>query len=361
MTNESSKTESLPDVWPGLVEVAEAIGIESIRADLKDQQKMIAQADFWQKSQAAEIAKDLAHNQDLVKAYEVLVSEYDTIKQLEQSDPGEAGQLLPSFRRRLGQFKKNFVAKTDGPAAAAVVLTLTAGAGGTDAQDWVGILGRMYQRWAVANRAQVELLNQQPGEPAGFKSISYKIRRPPNIYGDIQTEAGIHRLIRRSPFNSRQLRQTSFARVEISPMLSAPAAAFALDDADLRYDYFRSSGPGGQSVNKTSSAVRITHKPTAMTVAIQSSRSQHQNKATARSILQARLMARAIKERAARLSDLKGPPPPIEWGSQIRTYTFDPYQLVKDHRSDLSTSNLKAVLDGDIGLFLEADKSSPGR
>jgi peptide chain release factor 2 len=232
------------------------------------------------------------------------------------------------------------------------ILTLSAGAGGTDAQDWTQMLFRMYVRWAENNRYKVTTVDESPGEEAGLKSATIEISGP-FIYAKLKGERGVHRLVRLSPFNSDNLRQTSFAKVEVMPKLDAPDD-LAIDDKDLKVDVYRSGGHGGQSVNTTDSAVRVTHLPTGITVAIQNERSQLQNKETAMTILRSRLAQLQLEQHAEQLSELKGPNQSAEWGNQIRSYVLHPYKQVKDLRTKYETSDPDTVLDGQLDPLINA-------
>ena len=233
----------------------------------------------------------------------------------------------------------------------AAILKLSAGAGGTDAQDWAETLERMYLRWAEKHDMQTELVERSTGEEAGIKNATYIIRGA-FAYGKLRSEHGVHRLVRLSPFNADNLRQTSFALVEIMPEMDAPGEV-EIDDKDLRIDIYRSGGNGGQGVNTTDSAVRITHLPTGTVVAIQNERSQLQNKETALKILKSRLAQMQLEQRAETLADLRAGES-ASWGAQIRNYVLHPYTLVKDTRTKFETHNARGVLDGDIDGFIEA-------
>ena len=233
----------------------------------------------------------------------------------------------------------------------AAILKLSAGAGGTDAQDWAEMLERMYLRWAEKHDMQAELVERSTGEEAGIKNATYIIRGA-FAYGKLRSEHGVHRLVRLSPFNADNLRQTSFALVEIMPEMDAPGEV-EIDDKDLRIDIYRSGGNGGQGVNTTDSAVRITHLPTGTVVAIQNERSQLQNKETALKILKSRLAQMQLEQRAETLADLRAGES-ASWGAQIRNYVLHPYTLVKDTRTKFETHNARGVLDGDIDGFIEA-------
>ncbi len=231
-------------------------------------------------------------------------------------------------------------------------LEVNAGAGGTEAQDWCQILARMYLRWADKRGFKTELMEESPGEEAGLKSISIKIKGE-NAYGWAKTETGVHRLVRISPFDSQARRHTSFASVWVYPVID-DNIEIEIADSDLRIDTYRASGAGGQHVNTTDSAVRITHQPTGIVVQCQSDRSQHKNKATAMSMLRARLYEAELKKREDAANDTEAQKTEIGWGHQIRSYVLQPYQMVKDLRTQHETSNSGAVLDGAIDPFLEA-------
>lgn len=231
-------------------------------------------------------------------------------------------------------------------------LEVNAGAGGTEAQDWCQILARMYLRWADKRGFKTELMEESPGEEAGLKSISIRIKGE-NAYGWAKTETGVHRLVRISPFDSQARRHTSFASVWVYPVID-DNIEIDIVDSDLRIDTYRASGAGGQHVNTTDSAVRITHQPTGIVVQCQSDRSQHKNKATAMSMLRARLYELELKKREDAANDTEAQKTEIGWGHQIRSYVLQPYQMVKDLRTQHETSNSGAVLDGDIDAFLEA-------
>jgi peptide chain release factor 2 len=236
--------------------------------------------------------------------------------------------------------------------ASAAILSINAGAGGTDACDWAEMLLRMYLRWADAHGYAVEELDRQAGDEAGLRSVTVLLRGD-HPYGWLKTEQGVHRLVRISPFDANHRRQTAFAAVSVLPEVE-DAAEVEVDEKDLRVDTYRSSGAGGQHVNKVESAIRITHLPTGIVVACQAERSQHKNRSTAMKVLRARLWERARQERDEKLSALSGEKKEIGFGSQIRSYTLHPSQRVKDHRTDVEVGNADGVLDGDIDRFLRA-------
>jgi len=234
------------------------------------------------------------------------------------------------------------------------IAELHSGAGGTDAQDWCEMLLRMYQRWAERRGFEVEIDEVTAGQEAGLLSATFIVKGR-FAYGLLSAERGVHRLVRMSPFDSQHRRQTSFASVDVTPFLEDLSDEITIDDKDLRVDTYRSSGAGGQHVNKTDSAVRLTHIPTGLVVSVQNERSQHQNKAKALQILGAKLAERQRAERRSELDSLSGPQSDVAWGNQIRSYVMAPYQLVKDLRTQEETGNVDAVLDGDIDDFVEAE------
>ncbi len=232
------------------------------------------------------------------------------------------------------------------------ILSIHAGAGGTDAQDWAGMLLRMYVRYAEKNKWSVQTIDESSGDEAGLKSVTIEISGA-FAFGKLKGEHGVHRLVRLSPFNSDNLRQTSFAKVEIMPKVDTPDEV-TIDEKDLRIDVYRSGGKGGQSVNTTDSAVRITHLPTGIVVAIQNERSQLQNRETAMTILRSRLAQLQLEQHAADIRELKGPNEQAAWGNQIRSYVLHPYKQVKDLRTRYETSDIDGVLDGDLGALVNA-------
>jgi len=234
------------------------------------------------------------------------------------------------------------------------VASLHAGAGGVDSQDWTEMLLRMYLRWAEREGLQAELDEVLPGDEAGTKSATLTVKGT-NAYGLLSAERGVHRLVRLSPFDQAHRRHTSFASLDVIPLISEDEEDVEIDPKDLRIDIFRATGPGGQGVNTTDSAVRITHLPTGITAACQNERSQLQNRAVAMRILASRLAERARREREKKIENLRGERRDIEFGSQIRSYVLHPYRLVKDHRTGVEVGNVDAVLDGDLEPFIEAE------
>ena len=231
------------------------------------------------------------------------------------------------------------------------IVSVFAGAGGVDAADWTQMLARMYLRWSESKGFETQIVDESPGEEAGLKSITFFVRGR-NAYGMFEGERGVHRLVRLSPFDAAHRRHTSFAAVDVVPEIAAgESAAVEIKPDDVRFETFKSGGAGGQHVNKTESAVRIVHLPSGIIVSSQQERSQAQNREVAMSVLRARLAARAAEERDKKLADLRGERQANEWGSQIRSYVLQPYQMVKDHRTGVETSNAQGVLDGDLDVF----------
>jgi peptide chain release factor 2 len=313
---------------------------------------------FWDdQAAAAEISAEHARAQRRLEGFNQLtrdVDDLDELAELAADDEEMAGELagqLSSVERRLAELEEErlFSGRFDaGPA----VVTINAGAGGTDSQDWAEMLVRMYLRWAERRSFKVEMKEASPGEEAGLKSSTFVVRGE-NAYGLFAAERGVHRLIRISPFDSSARRHTSFAQVEVAPLVEGDVDV-AIDDADTRVDTYRASGAGGQHVNKTDSAVRITHIPTGIVAQSQNERSQVQNKATAMQILRSRLLERRELERAEELAKERGEQKSAEWGSQIRSYFLHPDQRVKDHRTGFEVGDTQRVLDGDLDGFVRA-------
>ena len=288
-----------------------------------------------------------------LERYESLRSEYEDATEFLELGEDEAAiaDMADSLERELGRVRED--ALFDGQYDAGdAILEIHAGTGGTDAQDWADMLLRMYLRWASDRGFETEVLEASPGEEAGLKSTTVAVKGE-NAYGTLKAERGVHRLVRLSPFDSAHRRHTAFAQVVVAPLL-ADDVEIEVDESDLRIDTYRSSGAGGQHVNKTDSAVRITHLPTGIVVQCQNERSQSSNKATAMRIMRSRLAELEEEKREAELAKERGAAQDIGFGSQIRSYVLHPYQLVKDHRTDYEVGNTQAVLDGGLDGFVRA-------
>jgi peptide chain release factor 2 len=311
---------------------------------------------FWDdQGAAAEISAQHARAQRRLEGFRKLEADVGDLEELadlaaeDQEMAGELTEQLASVERRLSELEEERLFSGQYDAGDAVV-TVHAGAGGTDSQDWAEMLLRMYLRWAERRGFKVEMKEASPGEEAGLKSSTF-IARGENAYGLFAAERGVHRLIRISPFDASARRHTSFAQVDVAPLVEGDVEV-EIDEGDIRVDTYRASGAGGQHVNKTDSAVRITHIPTGIVVQCQNERSQTQNKATAMQLLKARLLERKELERAEELAKERGEQKSAEWGSQIRSYFLHPDQRVKDHRTNFEVGDAQRVLDGDIDPFV---------
>ena len=334
--------------------------IDDKQAIIDDFESQLATSEIWHNPQhAQDLSKQLAALKRLVDPWLTLKSQADDMLELmEIGDDSMVvefeGQII-AFESEYERLRKDllFDGEFDDQNA---ILRLSAGAGGTDAQDWTEMLERMYLRWAERSEMSVSLVERSTGEEAGIKSAVFEVVGP-FAYGKLKSEHGVHRLVRLSPFNSDNLRQTSFALVEVLPQIDAPEKVH-IDDKDLKIDVYRAGGHGGQSVNTTDSAVRITHIPTGIMVAIQNERSQLQNKETAMKILRSKLAQMQLEQHAASISELQAGES-ANWGSQIRNYVLHPYTLVKDTRTKHETNNAQGVLDGDLNGFMEAYLERP--
>ena len=329
-------------------------------AQVAEFEAQLATSEIWHNpTHAQDVSKQHAALKRLVDPWLTLKAQADDL--LELMDLGD-DTLLGEFEGQIIAMENEFEAlrkdllfdgEYDDHNA---ILRLSAGVGGTDAQDWTEILERMYLRWAERAGMSVSLVERSTGEEAGIKSAVIEVTGP-FAYGKLRSEHGVHRLVRLSPFNSDNLRQTSFALVEVLPQIDAPDEV-SLDDKDLKIDVYRAGGHGGQSVNTTDSAVRITHIPTGIMVAIQNERSQLQNKETALKILRSKLAQLQLEQHAASVAELQAGES-ANWGSQIRNYVLHPYTLVKDTRTKHETNNAQSVLDGDLDGFMEAYLEAP--
>ena len=336
---------------------AERIKLDELSSELENLRAQINAPGFWDDNKKAqEVSKSEADIARRAEPWLELQKEVSDLLELtEMEDSKMATELeaqLSTIDNRLSTLKTDlrFQRPYDDHD---VILSIYAGAGGTDAQDWAQMLLRMYIRWAESQELKAETIEQSAGEEAGLKSVTVKVTGGSYLYGKLIGESGVHRLVRLSPFNSDAKRQTSFAKVEILPVISKPEE-LVLDEKDLKVDVYRSGGSGGQSVNTTDSAVRVTHIPSGIAVAIQNERSQLQNKETAMTILRSRLAALQLEQHAENLAELKGPNQSAEWGNQIRSYVLHPYKQVKDLRTNYETSDAEKVLDGNLNPLIDA-------
>jgi peptide chain release factor 2 len=314
---------------------------------------------FWDdQERAAKVSAEHASVKRRLDSFRSLETDVDDLEALEEmaaedeSIASELGDQRASVENRLAELEEArlFSGRYDSGDA---VVTVNAGAGGTDSQDWAEMLLRMQMRWAERRRMKVELKEASPGEEAGIKSATF-IARGENAYGLFSAEKGVHRLVRISPFDAQSRRHTAFAGVEVAPLVEDDVE-IEIDPEDLQIDTYRASGAGGQHVNKTDSAVRITHKPTGIAVQCQNERSQSANRATAMAMLRSKLLEREEQKRREEIAKEKGEAQDVGWGSQIRSYVLHPYTMVKDHRTNVEVGNAQSVLDGDLDEFVRAE------
>lgn len=342
----------------GLDEAWDRLRLDDKAVTLAELDEQLADPDLWRDPSHAEtVNRQAASLRAQLEPWQVLraqVQDSDELTELgEDSDEAfvrELGTQVDALEARFAELKKDLLFQGDYDDHAAI-LKLSAGAGGTDAQDWTEMLERMYLRWAEKSGMKADLIERSTGEEAGIKAATYSISGP-FAYGRLKSEHGVHRLVRLSPFNSDNLRQTSFALAEVMPEIDTPDEV-QLDDKDLKIDVFRAGGHGGQSVNTTDSAVRVTHIPTNTVVAIQNERSQLQNKETALKILRSKLAQMQMEQHAERLSDLRAGES-ASWGNQIRNYVLHPYTMVKDTRTKFEDRDASGVLDGKLDDFMTA-------
>ena len=345
---------------PMLKELGASLNLDAGGERIAELSRYMEAPDFWDDPERSQkMTKELKSLEDTVKSYTTLSTQYDDISELiemgyEENDP----EVIPVIQESLDEFTTNLEAlrlstllngEYDKNNA---IIRLNAGAGGTEACDWSGMLYRMYTRYADRNGFSVEVLDMLDGDEAGIKSVTFQVNGE-NAYGYLKSEKGVHRLVRISPFNAAGKRQTSFVSCDVMPEIEEDLDV-EINDDDLRIDTYRSSGAGGQHINKTSSAIRITHLPTGIVVTCQNERSQFQNKDKAMQMLKAKLYMLKQQENEEKISGIRGEVKDIAWGNQIRSYVLQPYTMVKDHRTGASSGNASAVLDGDIDLFISA-------
>ena len=340
--------------------------LAKLESELERSNREIEQEDFWNNLEYAQkVMKEKKSMEDTIQRYRALeksladIEELIELAEMEEA-AGESGEEAEKMAEEIGSLYSTFCKELEDMRLTTLltgkydhcgaIVSIHAGTGGVDAMDWASMLLRMYTRWCEKKGYQVKMLDLQDDTEAGIKSATF-LAEGVNVYGYLKNEKGVHRLVRISPFNAAGKRQTSFAMLEVTPEIDEEIN-IQIDPEDLRIDTYRSSGAGGQHVNKTDSAIRITHLPTNIVVTCQNERSQHQNKEMAMKILTARLTELAEQEHKENLKELKGDYSMNTWGSQIRSYVFQPYTMVKDHRTGAETSNVQAVMDGDLDYFI---------
>ncbi len=350
----------LENMLPDIQDLAGAIGLQQMEKEVAELDMRASADGFWDDMENAQkVTQRAANLKDSIGKYQKLVSDYhDTLTLIELANEEEDTSLLEECTQNVDQIQAAMEEQrlatllTGEYDARNAIMTFHAGAGGTEAQDWAEMLYRMYTHWAERHHFTYKILDYLDGDEAGLKSASILISGP-NAYGYLKSEAGVHRLVRISPFDSSGRRHTSFSAVEVLPELD-DSIHVEIRPEDIKMDVFRSSGAGGQHINKTSSAVRLTHIPTGIVVACQTERSQFQNRDTAMNMLKAKLIEIKEREHLERIEDIKGSQAQIAWGSQIRSYVFMPYTLAKDHRTGYEMGNINAVMDGDLDGFINA-------
>lgn len=328
-------------------------------------EKLTTEPGFWDDNQKAQaILKETAVHKRWVESHTKLSADLDDTSQLlELTDPNSDPESITELKQTLSDIseavsKLEFDSLLSGPDDHRnAILAVHPGAGGTESMDWAGMLFRMYNRWIERRGFTAQLMDYQPGDEAGLKSATIEVNGE-FAYGHLRAESGVHRLVRISPFDAASRRHTSFASIHVYPVVENNIE-IEIKDEDIRIDTYRASGAGGQHVNKTSSAIRITHEPTGIVVTCQSERSQHKNKESAFRVLKSRLYQHEKEELAKKMDKFQQSKKKIEWGSQIRSYVFHPYNMVKDHRTSVETGNIQAVMDGDIEKFIDAYLADP--
>ncbi|MDO4544279.1 MAG: peptide chain release factor 2 [Clostridia bacterium] len=337
------------------------MNVESVQEELASLNDSMAEPDFWSDVENANKVnarvKQLSSKLERLKKLEGRSEDINTLIEMIEEEDDEG--LLDELKAELDEYSKSVAALRlelllKGPYDSCnAVLSLHAGAGGTEAQDWTEMLYRMYTRYCEKHGYAVKELDMLDGDDAGVKSVTFSVSGD-NAYGYMKAEKGVHRLVRISPFDASGRRHTSFASLDVTPIFEEDTDEIKIEPDDIRVDTYRASGAGGQHVNKTSSAIRITHLPTGIVVQCQNERSQLQNKETAMRMLKGKLLELQDREREEQMASIKGEMKKIEWGSQIRSYVFQPYTLVKDHRTGEENGNIQAVMDGELDNFISA-------
>lgn len=345
---------------PDIDDLADALGLDKMKMEIEQLEQRAAQPGFWDDvDNSQKILQKTGALKNKVAEYDALVTAYDdTIALIELANEEEDLSLLDEAQQEFDKIKSRLESQrlqtllTGEYDSRNAILTFHAGAGGTEAQDWAEMLYRMYCRWAERHNFKVKEIDYLDGEEAGLKSAVLLIEGL-NAYGYLKSESGVHRLVRVSPFDASGRRHTSFASLEVMPEIDNTIKV-DIRPEDIKMDVYRASGAGGQKVNKTSSAVRLTHIPTGIVVSCQVERSQYQNRDVAMTMLKSKLLEIKEREHLEKIEDIKGVQKEIAWGAQIRSYVFMPYTMVKDHRTNYETGNINAVMDGDIDGFINA-------
>ncbi|MBR3684158.1 MAG: peptide chain release factor 2 [Lachnospiraceae bacterium] len=343
-----------------LAEVRDSLNLADKEKLIQEMEAEMEAPGFWDDPEYSNRRmKELKSLKELVETCDRLKTQFEDIGDLiEMGYEDEDPQMAEDIRKELDEFIETLEELRIGTLLDGeydkdnAILKLNAGAGGTESCDWAGMLYRMYSRWAERKGFSVDVLDYLDGDEAGIKSITFQVNGL-NAYGYLKSEKGVHRLVRISPFNAQGKRQTSFVSLDVMPDIEEDLEV-EIDEGDLRIDTYRSSGAGGQHINKTSSAIRITHLPTGIVVQCQNERSQHMNKDKAMQMLKAKLYLLKQEANAEKLSDIRGDVKDIGWGNQIRSYVMQPYTMVKDHRTNAESANVNAVMDGNIDLFINA-------
>ncbi len=348
------------ELEPEIKDLEDALGLKACKSEIEQLEYKAAEPGFWDDTENSQkVLQRTGYLKNKVESYDALVSAYeDTLALIDLGNEEEDLSVLDEAKEEYEKVKSELEAQRLSTLLTGeydknnAILTFHAGSGGTEAQDWAEMLYRMYGRWAERHDFKIKTVDYLDGDVAGLKSAVLLVEGD-NAYGYLKSEAGVHRLVRVSPFDSEGRRHTSFASLEVMPEIQKDTSIVIPED-DIEMQVYRSSGAGGQKVNKTSSAVRLTHKPTGIVVASQIERNQFQNREIAMQMLISKLVEIKEKEHLEKIEDIKGVQKEITWGSQIRSYVFMPYTLVKDHRTKFETANVSAVMDGDIDGFINA-------
>ena len=352
-------TQDVADIRKSLVAAGEALHIDHIKEQIAELTEEMNQPEFWNDTErSTRVNQKLGSLKNKVEHYEKLLSSADDIEVMmdlakEENDDdmvAEVGEELSRLKEQTDALELETLMRGDYDDSDAI-LSLHAGAGGTEAQDWTQMLYRMYTRYCEKMGFTVKVLDYLDGDEAGVKSVTFEVSGD-HAYGYLRGEKGVHRLVRISPFDANARRHTSFSSLDVSPILEDDEGDIEINMKDVRVDTYHSSGAGGQNVNKTSSAVRMTHFPTGIVVACQTERDQVQNRATCLKMLQAKLLELREREKEQQMADIKGEMKKIEWGSQIRSYVFQPYTMVKDHRTGYESGNIDDVMNGNLEGFV---------